>query len=316
MKNRIFFASDVHGSDRCFRKFINAGKFYGANILILGGDLVGKLIIPIIIQQDGTWKYNYGGSDYILKSQEELDQAVKSIKDSGYYPYLTNSKEIEQLSSDPKLVNDLFKKLAVESIKEWIKLAELRLSYTGIKCYISPGNDDFFEIDDALNSSSYIINPEEKVVNIDGEHEMITLGTTNHTPWNSPREVDEDILEQKIDKLALEVKNMNRTIFNIHVPPINTLIDQAPKVDKDLKPIIAGGDLVMYSAGSIAVRKSIEKYQPLAGLHGHIHEARGVVKIGRTACFNPGSEYNSGILKGLILDLEEDKIKSYLFTSG
>jgi uncharacterized protein len=161
-----------------------------------------------------------------------------------------------------------------------------------------------------------VINPEEKVVVVDGEHEMITLGYANHTPWNSPREVDEDVLQQKIDRMAVQVKDMRKTLFNLHVPPINTVIDQAPKLDANLKPVISGGSIVMISAGSTAVRSSIEKHQPLAGIHGHIHESRGVVKVGRTTCFNPGSEYNSGILKGLLLDIEKDQIKSYMLTSG
>jgi uncharacterized protein len=316
VKTRFFFVTDVHGSDRCFRKFVNAGKFYNARVLILGGDITGKMIVPLIKQADGTYKCEYGGTAYELKSQEQISEAVKNIKDSGFYPYLTDPKEFEELSANPDLVKQLFKKLMKESIEGWMKLAEERLKGTGISCYVSPGNDDFFEIDEALNAATYVINPEEKVVNIDGEHEMITLGYANHTPWNSPREVDEDVLHQKIEKMAAQVKNMKTALFNLHVPPINTVIDQAPKLDPSLKPVISGGNMVMISAGSTAVRASIEKYQPLAGIHGHIHESRGMVKIGKTVCFNPGSEYNSGILKGLLCDVDKDQIKSYMLTSG
>lgn len=315
-KSRVFFVTDVHGSDRCFRKFVNAGKFYSANILILGGDITGKMIVPLIKQPDGTYKCDYGGTAYVLKSQAQIDETVKGIKDSGFYPYMTEPREFEELSANPKLVDQLFKKLMKDSVEGWMKLAEERLKGTGISCYVSPGNDDFFEIDEALNSATYVINPEEKTVSIDGEHEMITLGYANHTPWNSPREVDEDVLQHKIDTMAAQVKDMKTAIFNLHVPPINTIIDQAPKLDPDFKPIISGGNVVMTSAGSTAVRASVEKYQPLIGIHGHIHESRGMVKIGRTMCLNPGSEYNSGILKGLLCDLEKDKVKSYMLTSG
>ena len=315
-RTRIFFVTDVHGSWRCWRKFVNAGKFYSANILVLGGDVTGKMVVPLIKQPDGTHKCSYAGSEFVLKSQEEVDTMVKSIQDSGYYPYFTEPKEVEELSADKEKVRQLFIKLMKESLQAWFKIAEERLKGTGIKCYVSPGNDDFFEIDEALNSSSYVINPEEKVVYIDDEHEMITLGYANHTPWNSPREADEDVLQQKIDKMTAQVKDMKKCLFNLHVPPINTLLDQAPKLDANFKPVISGGNLVMISAGSTAVRKSIETHQPLAGIHGHIHESRGTVKIGKTMCFNPGSEYNSGILKGLLLDVEKDQIKSYMLTSG
>jgi Icc-related predicted phosphoesterase len=245
-----------------------------------------------------------------------VNETVKSIKDSGFYPHLSEPKEVEELSAKPELVHELFKKLMKESIEGWMNLAEERLKGTGIKCYVSPGNDDFFEIDKALDAATYVINPEEKTVYIDDEHEMITLGYANHTPWNSPREADEDVLQQKIDRMTAQVKNMKTTLFNLHVPPINTVIDQAPKLDENLKPVISGGSIQMTSAGSTAVRASIEKYQPLAGIHGHIHESRGMVKIGQTMCFNPGSEYNSGILKGLLCDVEKDKVKSYMLTSG
>jgi uncharacterized protein len=315
-KTKIFFVTDVHGSDRCFRKFVNAGKFYGVNVLILGGDITGKMIVPIVDQEDGTRVCNYIGATRVLKSQQEVDEMVKMVKDSGYYPYLSGKKEVEELVAQPDKVHQLFGELMKKDVERWMALAEERLKGTGIKCYVSPGNDDFFDIDEALDSATYVINPEEKVVDIDGEHEMITLGYTNHTPWNSPREVDESVLEEKIEKMASGIKNMNTAIFNIHVPPIDTQLDQAPKLGDNLKPVTAGGHPVMTSAGSTAVRSSIEKHQPLAGLHGHVHESRGIVKIGRTMCFNPGSEYNQGILRGLICELDKDKVKSHVLTSG
>ena len=313
---KVYFVTDVHGSERCFRKFVNAGKFYGVNVLVLGGDITGKMIVPFVKQPDGTFMCNYGGEEIALKSQEETDKMIKKVKDSGYYPFLTDPKEIEELKASKALVDNLFERLMKESVQQWVNLAEERLKGTGIMCYISPGNDDSFAIDEALDSSEYVVNPEEKVVDIGSGHEMITMGHTNHTPWKSPREVDESVLTEKIEKMASQVKNMKSAVFNLHVPPINTIIDQAPLLDATLKPVVSGGQIIMTSAGSTAVRESIEKYQPLAGIHGHIHESRGIVKIGRTLCFNPGSEYNSGILRGLLCELEGDAVKRYVLTSG
>ncbi|MDG6999464.1 MAG: metallophosphoesterase [Nitrososphaerota archaeon] len=315
-KTKLYFVTDVHGSDRCFRKFINAGKFYNANVLILGGDITGKMIVPIISRDNGTWETGYSGTVTVLKTKEEANTLAKSISDSGFYPYFTERKQVEEMNASKEKVDSLFKELMVEGIRGWMHLAEERLKGTGISCYISPGNDDIFEIDDVLSSSSYVVNPEEKVVRIDDHHEMITLGYTNHTPWNSPREVDEEVLEQKIEAMASKLENPANAIWNIHVPPIDTPIDQAPKLDSTLKPVISGGHMVMISAGSVATRKTIEKYQPLIGIHGHIHESKGIVKIGKTMCFNPGSEYGEGILRGLICELEDSKVKSYMLTSG
>ncbi len=313
---RLFFVTDVHGSDLCFKKFINAGKFYDVGVLILGGDITGKLIVPILEQPDGTYEYDYVGRKVEVKTEQEVQVKIKEIRDTGAYPFMSNSDEYERLRQDPKGVRNLFVKLMKEGLQRWFALAEERLKGTGIQCYVSPGNDDFFELDGTLDSAGYVMNPEAKVIEIGAGHEMITLGFANHTPWNSPREVDEDVLAQKIEAMASGVKDMKKAVFNLHVPPINTPIDQAPMLDKDFKPVFKGGNLQMISAGSTAVRRSIEQHQPLIGLHGHIHESRGVMKIGRTVCLNPGSEYNSGILRGAICELDGDRVKSHALSSG
>jgi len=316
MNIRVFFVTDVHGSERCFKKFLNAGKFYNANAVMLAGDITGKMIVPIVRQPDGTYLSSYAGSEFRSKSEAEAQDLEKSIRDSGFYPYRTDTAEMESLESDKKKVDQLFTRLMVETVERWVRMAEERLRDTGIKCFVSPGNDDRWEVDSPINKSDFIVNPEEKVVEVDRDHEMITLGLTNRTPWKSPREFDEDVLAERIEKMAAGVRSMRNCVFNLHCPPYGTVIDPAPKLDETLKPVLSGGQVVMTPAGSTAVRDSIKKHQPLVGLHGHIHESKGVATIGRTKCFNPGSEYGEGVLRGLLLDLSEKGIKSYLFTSG
>ena len=315
-KSRIYFISDVHGSNRCFRKFLNAAGFYKADILILGGDITGKVMTPIIEGGDGSFRCTYQGSDLVLKNNEEVEEFRKKAADSGSYTTLVSQSEFKELEVDPAKVTELFRRLMVERLRDWISLAEERLGKTSVKCFISPGNDDISDLDPILDSSPYVVNPEGRVVEIDGEHEMITLGYTNHTPWNSPREVDEDVLALKISGMAEKVQNMKSAIFNIHVPPIDTPIDQAPRVDKNLRIVVKAGSVEIISAGSSACRAAIMKYQPMIGLHGHIHESRGIVRLGRTMSVNPGSEYGEGILRSFIADLEGEKIKSYLLASG
>jgi uncharacterized protein len=314
--SRVFFITDVHGSTRCFKKFLNAAKFYDANVLVLGGDITGKLLIPIVEQGDGTYRCTFEGDELSLKNKAEVDGIVAKANDSGSYTQLMTKKEHDEIAADPNKVKAAFVKAMVDRVGEWVRLAEERLAKTGVSCYISPGNDDIFDIDPILSSSSYVVNPEGRVVSIDPDHEMMTLGYTNHTPWNSPREVDEDELGRKIEGMAANVKNMKSAIFNIHVPPIDTVIDKAPMVDSNLKVVVKGNQVQMVSAGSSAVRKAIETHQPLLGIHGHIHESKGIVKIGRTLCANPGSEYGEGILRGFLTHLEGDRIKTYLLTSG
>lgn len=316
VKTRLFFVTDVHGSDRCFRKFLNAGKFYKANVLMLGGDITGKMLVTLVKRPDGSYETDYTGQLAVMKDEKELEATIKTIKDTGYYPFVCERKDVDEFNAKPELVKETFNRLMVEDVRRWMRLAEERLNGTGISCYISPGNDDIPAIDKELDSSSLVVNPEEKVVSIDGEHEMITLGTTNRTPWNSPREVDEPRLEELIEGMASQVKEIRKSIFNVHVPPADTQLDQAPKLDPNLAPIVSGGQIEMTSAGSTALRNSIMKHQPLIGLHGHIHESRGLAMLGKTYCFNPGSEYGEGILRGVLCDLDGVSLKSYLLTSG
>ena len=316
MKSRVFFITDVHGSTRCFKKFLNAAKFYKADILVLGGDLTGKVLIPIVDQGNGTYRCRFEGNELSLKNRKEVDEVVARATDAGLYTQVMTQKEFDEVSADPKNVTEAFNKAMVDRVAEWVHLAEERLGNTDVKCYISPGNDDLFDVDPVLSSSSYVINPEGRAVSIDGEHEMITLGYTNHTPWHSPREVDEEELGRKIESQVAGISNMKTAIFNIHVPPIDSPIDRAPMVDENLKVVVRAGQVQMTSAGSTACRAAIEKHQPMLGIHGHIHESHGFVMIGRTLCANPGSDYGEGVLRGFLTEIEGDKIKSHMLTTG
>ena len=315
-KTRVYFITDVHGSNRCFKKFLNAASFYKADVIVLGGDITGKSLVPIVQLENGTYRCTYQGTEMMFSNRQEADALAAKAADSGVYTVVTSPSGYKEMEEDPARRTEAFRDAMVGRVREWMALAEERLGKTQVRCYISPGNDDIFDIDSTLSSSPYVINPEGRVVMIDDVHEMITLGYTNHTPWKSAREVDEDVLSGMISKMADQVQNMKSAIFNIHVPPIDTPIDKAPRVDETLKIVVRAGNVEIISAGSTACREAIKKYQPMLGLHGHIHESRGIVKVGKTVCINPGSEYGEGILRGVIVDLEGEKVKSFLLTSG
>lgn len=315
-KTRIFYATDVHGSEATYRKFLNASKIYRVDVAILGGDLTGKMIVPVI-KKDNYWRAKYYGTEHIAKNEEELAKLKRLIRDGGYYPYITTEEEFNELQQHPEKVDEIFKQLVLDVLKDWVKLAEERLKPEGIKLFMTGGNDDIQEISDILQSSDYIIDPEGTVVWIDDYHEMVSTGYSNPTPWNCPRDIPEEELEKKIEAMCSQVENMPNAIFNFHVPPYDVPpLDYAPYLDEDLRPKVDGSGFKMVPVGSKAVRKAIEKYQPLLGLHGHIHEGKGAIKVGRTLCINPGSEYGEGILRGVLITLEKDKIKDYTFTSG
>ncbi|MBS7616336.1 metallophosphoesterase [Candidatus Bathyarchaeota archaeon] len=315
-RTRLFFISDVHGSERCFIKFLNAGTFYKANCIILGGDLTFKAIVPVVKKSDKYYA-TFLGEKYILNNDAEVNALEKRIRSIGFYPYRLSEEQMQELSANPRKQDELFLQLVLEMIKKWVTIAEDKLKGTNVKCFISPGNDDDPKIDEYLKASKRIIYPEEQVVQVDDHHEMITLGVANITPWHCFRDVSEEVIYEKLEKLASQVRNMETCIFNLHAPPYGTPLDLAPKLDENLKPVPSPtGGVEMVNVGSTSVRKIIEKYQPMLSLHGHIHESRGSIRIGRTLCVNPGSEYTEGILKGFLADITEKGIKDYIFTTG
>ena len=212
-------------------------------------------------------------------------------------------EEMQALRDDPTAVDELFRKLMNETMSRWIDMAEDRLAGTGIECIFAPGNDDPFFIDDLLSSSDSVVNPDGRVIELPGGYSMISVGYSNRTPWASPRELDEDDLRAAIDTEVAKLPDPSRAIFNLHVPPHNTPIDQAMELDADFRPVVKGGSPVITGVGSTAVRDAITDYQPMLSLHGHIHESRGEARIGRTLALNPGSEYSEGVLRGVIVNL-------------
>ncbi len=313
--NRVFFITDVHASDRCFRKFLNAAKFYNAQTLILGGDITGKVLVPIVERPDGRYSLPFLGRETLI-SREQLEEHRKKLLDAGQYCFLTTPKELEELNADKTRQERVFEECMLSEIRSWYALAEERLRGTQVKCYISPGNDDKFEVDSELQDRGQIINPEGKVVELNEGYEMITLGYANPTPWKSPREVPEEKLGEMIESMAERVRRQATAIYNLHVPPHGTELDRAPAVSSDFNYVKDGLGVKMIHAGSTAVRASIEKHQPMLGLHGHIHESKGIVKLGKTLCMNPGSEYGDGILRGALVVLDGDRVKEFQLTSG
>jgi uncharacterized protein len=312
---RLFFTTDVHGSDRCFRKFLNAAKVYKADAIILGGDITGKVMIPIVERPDGKYELTLFSERRTIGA-DKLAETRKTLQDAGQYSFVTTSEGLSDLQADGPKLDRMFDDAMVSVLRSWIALALERLGGTGVRCYVSPGNDDKFEIDTALVDSGQFLNPENKVVELDGGYEMITLGYANPTPWKSPREVSEERLGEMIESLAAQVKRPEKAVYNLHVPPVDTELDKAPAVSHDFNYVKDGLGIKFIHAGSTAVRKSIESHAPLLGLHGHIHESKGFTKIGRTLCLNPGSEYSDGILRGALANLKDGKVHDFMLTSG
>jgi Icc-related predicted phosphoesterase len=310
----IFFATDIHGSDICWSKFLNAGKFYGADRMILGGDMTGKAVIPFIHQGGKNYRATLLEQVFNMSNEEELADIQKRVRSRGYYPYLTTPEEIAELEKNPAQISKIFLQEVLKVVQQWMDLADKKLEGTGMKVYCAPGNDDMDEVDAIVKSSKHVLLVEGLVTQLDDHHEMIASGWSNRTPWNTHREDDEAQLKVRYEAMTSQLKNPKTAIFNIHVPPYKSQLDEAPELDKDLRPVLAGNS--MKPVGSTALRESIEKIQPLLGLHGHIHEGRGATRIGKTLCINPGSMYEQGTLLGTIVKLGKNKVEDYVLTTG
>ncbi len=311
---KLFFATDIHGSDICWGKFLNAGKFYGVDVLILGGDMTGKAVVPFLHLGGKKYRVTLLEQVFDISSDDELQDLIKRVRSRGYYPYLTNPDEIAELEKEPERVHQIFVNEVLKVMQQWMDLADKKLDGTDMKVYCCPGNDDMFAIDDLVRASRRVVLIEEQVTPLDGVHEMIASGWSNRTPWNTEREEDEDQLAKRYETMISQLRDARNAVFNIHVPPYKSSLDEAPELDKDLRPKMAGQALK--PVGSTAVRRVIEEAQPLLGLHGHIHEGRGATRIGRTLCINPGSMYEQGTLLGAIVTLDKKKIQNYVLTTG
>ena len=318
---RLFFATDVHGSEPTFRKFINAGKFYNLDALVLGGDIAGKMLIPIIALGNNTYRASLQGYQYNL-TRDDLADFSERLAKLGFYSSEMSESEFSELAEKPELVNALYLEKANQRLVSWIRWAEGKLAGTNLKCYITGGNDDATELVDTLNQEAgeRVIACEEKLVTLNEEgHSMISLGYSNPTPWKTPREIEESEMAKRIEAAFQAVQSCEKLVFNMHVPPVDSTLDTCPQLDTSTDPptmITSGGEPVMFGAGSKAVREAIEHYQPLLSLHGHIHESRNVTRIGRTTAVNPGSEYGEGVLRGIIVSITGDKVESTQMTSG
>jgi Icc-related predicted phosphoesterase len=312
---KLFFATDIHGSETCWRKFLNSGKHYGVDAIVLGGDMTGKALVPVISDGGDRWHATLLENRTELVGDEQVTQFEEAVIRRGYYPFRTTPEEVRALQQDEPRWHALFQEKMLETVEKWMRLADERLAGTGIRCFCCPGNDDQFEVDEIIEQSSYVECGEGRVVEIDG-FQMASTGWANITPWHTYREEEEPQLKQRLEEVVAQVTAPpEKTIFSFHCPPHGTGLDDAPELTEDMRLKDAGRSTK--PCGSTAVREVIQQRQPALSLHGHIHEARGSTRLGNTLCINPGSSYEQGQLLGAVIELDgKKKVKRFILTSG
>jgi uncharacterized protein len=311
---RIFYVTDIHGSEMCWRKFLNAGRHYEADVVMVGGDITGKAMVPIVQRRDG-WDTTMFGEHVALSSEDEVADVERKIRNRGYYPLRVSDDEYAELQASPEAVDRRFTQVMLETTQRWLEMADDKLRGVTHRVIVCPANDDMFELDPLLHQQGHVVETnDDEPLDLEG-FQMVSLGWTNPTPWNTFRELPEQELGKRLDEIIAKIADPTRVIFNFHAPPYASGLDEAPALDAELK-ITAGGS--MRPVGSTSVRAAIERVQPVLGLHGHIHESRGAVRIGRTLALNPGSTYEEGVLQGALvtLDPKKAKVKNYLLVNG
>jgi Icc-related predicted phosphoesterase len=312
----LFFATDIHGSRLCFRKFLSSLDFYGADFAILGGDMTGKMIVPIVHEGGGRHRAHVAGQE-VSVAGEEVAELEGKLADAGYYPRRMERDEYTDLEAHPERVEEAFTEAMIKTLREWNDLAEHKYAGTDRVIYVAPGNDDPWFIDSVLAELPRFRLLEGQVVALGERYEMMASGYSTPTPWNTHREVSEEELRAKIDDLVGRLESVSTAIFNLHDPPYNTGIDEGPDLDPETWKARSGmGQAATKPIGSKAVKAAIEEYQPMLALHGHIHESRGAVRVGRTLCINPGSEYGDRILRGCLVQLAGGEVSGFQLTSG
>jgi Icc-related predicted phosphoesterase len=313
---RLFYASDIHGSEKLWRKFLNAPSFYEVEVLIMGGDLTGKVMVPLIEERPGRWVARFLGREQKAKGEERAAELEKRIRLNGHYPIRVSPEEMERLEGDEAHRDEVFREVMRSELERWLALAHEKLDGTGVRCFVMAGNDDEWDIDPVLDASpAPVENVGERVLRFDGV-QMLSSAFANPTPWDSPRELPEDELLAKLEGLAAELEPGVPTIFNLHVPPHDSGLDLAPALTADLRVVTEGGEAKMVAVGSRAVRSLIERHRPLLALHGHVHESRAVAELGPTLCINPGSAYGEGVIDGAIVEIADGRVLSHQLVTG
>lgn len=316
----IFYVADIHGSDVCFRKWLNAAGFYGADVLIIGGDLTGKVLLPILpaVGRAQGWTVTWKEREQRLEARSEVDEVIRAARNEGTYAFVTTPAEVAEIRSSVERERAVFARLKRAALEEWMDLADERLAGRRIQAFVMPGNDDPPELDDVLSGARSLQNVQGATTELAPGIWMASRGESTPTPWNTPRELPDEVLGERVREVVSALPSGGTTIWNLHMPPHDTGIDRAPQLDPDLRVRYDGsGEPIMIPVGSKSIHDLIARGQPTIGLHGHIHEGRGRYRIGSTTGFNPGSQYQDGVLLGVLLRVStRHGLRHFAFTAG
>ncbi|HEX3874622.1 MAG TPA: metallophosphoesterase [Solirubrobacteraceae bacterium] len=303
---RVLFVTDLHASEVTFRKVLNAVGVYEADSLIVGGDLTGKQIVPLV-EAGGGWSCDLSGTQ-VSAGEADVGELEAAIRNLGQYPVRMGRDRFDELTGDPVALGEVFEDACLAQVADWMSRLGDRLGGR-TPVFVTGGNDDYLSIEPVIDRADWVVNAEGRVVELLPGVAMASTGYGNITPWGCPRDESEEALGARIEAMVGDLGDARRAVFNFHVPPFGSGLDRCMRLDLTVAPPrpIVGEET---DAGSTAVREAVERHQPALSLHGHIHESRGVRRIGATQCVNPGSEYSEGVLNAAIVDFRGGELAS------
>lgn len=312
----LLFCSDLHGSGVTFRKLLRALETWKADVLVLGGDVAGKTLVPVVAE-NGGYRLSWLGEERLV-DEAGLAEIEERTSNMGYYPVRTDAEGYSRLVEDETHRDRVWDEVIGERWRAWLDALERRCEDLDIRAFVMAGNDDPWSMDEIQRSwqGKRVVAADGAVVPLIDGWELASCGLANETPWRCPRDVPEPELRAKLERIAAGHDPGSSLVANIHVPPHNSGLDLAPRLDCSVdppRPVAGASDPV----GSTAVREFLETARPALSLHGHIHESPGAAKIGETLAVNPGSEYGEGILRGVRVTLGSNgEVKGHQFVSG
>ena len=306
---RLFYATDLQGSEHCWNKFLMAGEIHRADTLILGGTLLAQGVHCLVKSRGSTWSSRLGRRVLEARTRHELEQLENHVRNRGLYPYRTTEQERLQLEKSPQLFKTVYQRLAVQTLTRWISQARELCRQAGRRVYLTPHS-----IAPVLpgtlegDCNGDIVWAQQGVFQLDPDHQLLSHACTHHTPFDCAEAAEDDTLISSLDTLVRQLDDVYNAVFSFHAPPHDSGLDHAPE---------PGRAASLFPIGSRAVRWVIETHQPLLSLHGMVPvPGRRFARIGRTLCVNPGSFCSDSVLSGMLFVLDRTGIRSFQPVQG
>ena len=161
----LYYASDVHGWDQCWRKFLGAGRFYQVNALLMGGDLTGKAVVPDPARRRWLVLHRVPRRDPQRQRRGGPVRAHGGDPPQRHVPVgRDRRRDRTPARADPAARAELLERVMLDELRRWVVLADERMPPLGIEVFAMAGNDDPWSCDSVLESAEHLVSCDLRVV--------------------------------------------------------------------------------------------------------------------------------------------------------